>query len=44
LTKRKGGTSALWKSLAGKNLFPRSALIKTETLQDYLKKLEVERE
>jgi PRTRC genetic system protein B len=43
LTKLKGGTTALWKSLAGKNLFPRSALIKTETVQDYLKKLEVER-
>jgi PRTRC genetic system protein B len=43
LTKRKGGTIALWKSLAGKDLFPPSALVKTETLQDYLRKLEVER-
>lgn len=39
LTKWKGGTAALWKSLAGKKLFPRSALIETETLQDYLRKL-----
>ena len=43
LTKRKGGTTALWKSLVGKNLFPRSALIETETVQDYLRKLEAER-
>ena len=43
LTKRKGGTTALWKSLAGKTLFPQSALIETEAVQDYLKKLEAER-
>ena len=43
LTKRKGGTTALWKSLAGNSLFPRSALIEMETVQEYLKKLEVER-
>lgn len=42
LTTRKGGTTALWKSLAGKKLFPRFALIETETLRDYLKKLEVD--
>lgn len=43
LTKRKGGTAALWKSLVGKKLFPHSALIETETVQDYLRKLEAER-
>jgi len=43
LTKRKGGTAALWKSLLGKDLFPRSALIETETVHDYLRKLEAER-
>ena len=43
LTTRKGGTTALWKSLVGKKRFPPSALIETETVQDYLKKLEVER-
>ena len=43
LTKRKGGTTALWKSLDGKDLFPRSALIETETVHDYLRKLEAER-
>jgi len=40
LTKRKGGTTALWKSLAGKKTFPRSTLIETEPLQEYLRKLE----
>jgi PRTRC genetic system protein B len=30
LTTRKGGTAALWKSLAGKKTFPRSTLIETE--------------
>ena len=40
LTKRKGGTAALWKSLAGKKIFPRSALIETEPLNEYLRKLE----
>jgi PRTRC genetic system protein B len=40
LTRRKGGTAALWKSLAGKNTFPRSALIETEPLHEYLRKLE----
>ncbi len=42
LTTRKGGTSALWKSLVGKKRFPSSALIPTETVQDYLRKLEAE--
>jgi len=40
LTSRKGGTAALWKSLAGKRTFPRSTLIATETLHEYLRKLE----
>ena len=40
LTKRKGGTAALWKSLAGKKIFPRSALIEMEPLNEYLRKLE----
>ena len=41
LTRRKGGTAALWKSLAGKKTFPRSTLIPTEPLDEYLRKLEV---
>jgi PRTRC genetic system protein B len=40
LTKRKGGTAALWKSLAGKKIFPRSTLIEMEPMNDYLRKLE----
>ena len=40
LTKRKGGTAALWKSLSGKKGFPRSALIEMEPLNEYLRKLE----
>jgi hypothetical protein len=40
LTKRKGGTAALWKSLAGKKTFPLSTLVETESLTDYLRKLE----
>ena len=40
LTKRKGGTAALWKSLAGKKIFPRSTLIEMEPLNEYLRKLE----
>jgi PRTRC genetic system protein B len=43
LTKRRGGTAALWKSLAGKERFPRSTLVELETLNQYLKKLEVGR-
>jgi PRTRC genetic system protein B len=40
LTRRNGGTAALWKSLASKETFPESTLIETETLHEYLKKLE----
>ncbi len=40
LTKRNGGTVALWKSLACKKTCPRSALIETEPLHEYLRKLE----
>jgi PRTRC genetic system protein B len=40
LTKRKGGTAALWKGLTGKKVFPRSALIEMEPLNEYLRKLE----
>jgi PRTRC genetic system protein B len=40
LTKRKGGTAALWKSLTGKKVFPRSTLAEMEPLNDYLRKLE----
>jgi PRTRC genetic system protein B len=43
LTNRKGGTTALWKSLAGRKLFPASALMETETVQEYLRKMEAER-
>ncbi len=40
LTRHKGGTAALWKSLVGKKTFPRSMLIETEPLHEYLRKLE----
>jgi PRTRC genetic system protein B len=40
LTRRKGGTAALWKSLAGKKIFPWSTLVEAEPLEDYLRKLE----
>jgi PRTRC genetic system protein B len=40
LTKRRGGTAALWKSLAGKKIFPRKTLIEMEPLNEYLRKLE----
>jgi PRTRC genetic system protein B len=40
LTRRKGGTAALWRSLAAKKIFPGSTLIETERLDEYLKKLE----
>ena len=40
LTKRKGGTAALWKGLARKKTFPRSTLIEMGPLNEYLKKLE----
>ena len=38
LTKRRGGTAALWKSLAGKERFPHSTLVEQEPLDQYLKK------
>src|SRR5271165_839828 len=37
LTKRRGGTTALWKSLAGKERFPLATLVELETLNQYLK-------
>jgi PRTRC genetic system protein B len=40
LTKRKGGTAALWRSLTGKKVFPRSVLLEMEPLNEYLRKLE----
>src|SRR5271157_876347 len=43
LTKRRGGTAALWKSLVGKKRFPLSTLIELEPLGKYLKRLETER-
>jgi PRTRC genetic system protein B len=43
LTKRRGGTTALWKDLAGKKRFPLSTLIELEPLEQYLKRLETER-
>jgi PRTRC genetic system protein B len=42
-TKRRGGTTALWKSLAGKERFPLSALIELEPLEKYLKRMATER-
>jgi PRTRC genetic system protein B len=43
LTKRPGGTAALWRSLAGKERFPISTLVEQESLDQYLKKLEAGR-
>jgi PRTRC genetic system protein B len=43
LTKRRGGTTALWKSLAGKKRFPQSTLIEQEPLDKYLRQLETGR-
>jgi PRTRC genetic system protein B len=43
LTKRKGGTAALWKSLAGKATFPLVTLVQTEPLDAYLRALETRR-
>src|SRR5664280_476496 len=43
LTKRHGGTTALWRCLAGKQRFPISRLIKQEPLDQYLKNLEAGR-
>ena len=40
LTRRKGGTAALWRSLAGKRRFPRCTLVEMEPLNEYLRKLE----
>src|SRR5271165_5181622 len=40
LTKRRGGTTALWKSLAGKERFPLATLVELDTLNQYLKNLE----
>jgi PRTRC genetic system protein B len=40
LTRRKGGTAALWTGLAGKKRFPRESLIETESVSEYLRKLE----
>jgi PRTRC genetic system protein B len=40
LTKRKGGTAALWRSLTRRKVFPRSALIEMEPLNEYLRRLE----
>jgi PRTRC genetic system protein B len=39
LTKRKGGTAALWKSVADKQIFPLKTLLETETLAVYLEAL-----
>jgi E2/UBC family protein D len=43
LTKRPGGTTALWNGLAGKRQFPVSTLIEQEPLEQYLKRLETQR-
>jgi PRTRC genetic system protein B len=43
LTKRRGGTAALWKGLVGKGRFPMSTLIELEPLDKYLTRLETER-
>jgi hypothetical protein len=43
LTKRRGGTAALWKSLTGKKRFPLPTLVELESLDQYLKRLETER-
>ncbi len=40
LTKRRGGTAALWKSLTSKKVFPLSSLIEMETLNEYLRRRE----
>jgi PRTRC genetic system protein B len=40
LTKRKGGTAALWRSLTCKKVFPKSAFIEVEPLNEYLRRLE----
>ncbi len=43
LTKRRGGTAALWTDLAGKQSFPTATLIPTESLSAYLRGLEMGR-
>jgi PRTRC genetic system protein B len=43
LTKRKGGTAALWRGLAGKSNFPVPMLIETESLAAYLRAVETRR-
>jgi PRTRC genetic system protein B len=43
LTRRCGGTAALWKNLAGKERFPISTLVEQESIDQYLKKLEAGR-
>ena len=43
LTKLRGGTTVLWKSLAGKERFPISTLIEQEPMDQYLKGLEAGR-
>ncbi len=40
LTRKRGGTAALWKSLAGKARFPRLLLVELEPLEKYLRGLE----
>ena len=40
LTKRSGGTTALWKSLVDKKRFPLRTLMELEPLESYLKRLE----
>ena len=40
LTKRKGGTAALWKNLVDERDFPPSTLLETEALAAYLQALE----
>ena len=43
LTKRKGGTAALWKGLAGEQRFPLATLVPRESLTVYLRALETRR-
>lgn len=43
LTKRRGGTAALWKSLTRKQIFPVATLVQTESLVAYLRGLETPR-
>jgi PRTRC genetic system protein B len=43
LTKRRGGTTALWKSLAGRERFPLATFVRLETLNQYLNEFEAMR-